>query len=168
MASPFVDKTFTFTQPDGTRFEVRGSDDQHYAAFETLDGYAVVRNPSTGFFEIAQVSSDETMLEPAPGPQGNLDGKRAAVRPGFAELCDGDDQDLCKEGLWVCDGEGLVCDDDPASVVEGCDDNVDDDPNYFPEDMGRQRFYAPVERGFERELKKRIEYFERLRRERNG
>ena len=83
MASPFVDKTFTFTQPDGTRFEVRGSDDQHYAAFETLDGYAVVRNPSTGFFEIAQVSSDETMLEPAPGPQGNLDGTRAAVRPGL-------------------------------------------------------------------------------------
>ncbi|NVK58563.1 MAG: replication-associated recombination protein A [Rhodobacteraceae bacterium] len=40
--------------------------------------------------------------------------------------------------------------------------------DYFPEDMGRQRFYAPVERGFERELKKRVEYFERLRRERNG
>jgi M6 family metalloprotease-like protein len=83
MASPFVGKTFTFTQPDGTKFEVRGWGDQHYAVFETQDGYAVVKNPRTGFFEIAQVSSDGTTLEPAPGPQGNLDGARAAVQPGL-------------------------------------------------------------------------------------
>lgn len=35
--------------------------------------------------------------------------------------------------------------------------------NYFPQDMGRQSFYHPVERGFEREMKKRIEYFDKLR-----
>ena len=70
MASPFIGKTFTFVQPDGTKFEVRGWGDQHYAVFETLDGYTVVKNPSTGFFEIAQVSGDGTMLESAPGPQG--------------------------------------------------------------------------------------------------
>ncbi|MDY0008799.1 MAG: replication-associated recombination protein A [Bdellovibrionales bacterium] len=40
--------------------------------------------------------------------------------------------------------------------------------NYFPEAMPRQRFYAPVERGFERELKKRIEYWDKLRRDKNG
>lgn len=34
---------------------------------------------------------------------------------------------------------------------------------YFPEKIGRQKFYEPVERGFERDLRKRIEYFERLR-----
>jgi len=83
MASPFVGKTFTFTQPDGTQFKVCGWGDQHYAVFETLDGYTVVKNPSTGFFEIAQISSDGTMLESAPGPQGNLDGVRAAVQPGL-------------------------------------------------------------------------------------
>lgn len=77
MASTFINKTFTFTQPDGTKFEVRGWGDQHYAVFETLDGYTVVKNPSTGFFEIAQVSSDGTMLESAPGPPGNLDGARS-------------------------------------------------------------------------------------------
>ena len=82
MASPFVGKKFTFTQPDGTKFEVRGWGDQHYARFETLDGYSVVKNPSTGFFEIAQVSSDGTMLESAPGPPGNLDGSLAPVEPG--------------------------------------------------------------------------------------
>ena len=30
---------------------------------------------------------------------------------------------------------------------------------YFPEKLGRQEFYRPVERGFEREIKKRLEYF---------
>lgn len=35
--------------------------------------------------------------------------------------------------------------------------------NYFPEEMGRRRFYNPVDRGFEREIKKRVEYFDKLR-----
>jgi len=39
---------------------------------------------------------------------------------------------------------------------------------YFPDDMERVSFYAPVERGFERELAKRLTYFERLRQSRQG
>ncbi len=35
--------------------------------------------------------------------------------------------------------------------------------NCFPESMGRQTFYQPVERGFEREIKKRLEYWDNLR-----
>ena len=35
--------------------------------------------------------------------------------------------------------------------------------NYFPENMDRQQFYAPVERGFEREVAKRLEYWSKLR-----
>ncbi len=35
--------------------------------------------------------------------------------------------------------------------------------NYFPETMQRPVYYQPEERGFERELKKRIEYFGKLR-----
>ncbi|MBX7065805.1 MAG: replication-associated recombination protein A [Parachlamydiales bacterium] len=35
--------------------------------------------------------------------------------------------------------------------------------NYFPESMERQSLYHPVERGFEREMKKRLEYFQKLR-----
>ena len=35
--------------------------------------------------------------------------------------------------------------------------------NYFPPLMPKETFYHPVERGFERELKKRIAYFQRLR-----
>jgi len=35
--------------------------------------------------------------------------------------------------------------------------------NYFPETMKRPVLYQPVERGFERELKKRLDYFVKLR-----
>ncbi|PIS02883.1 MAG: AAA family ATPase [Chlamydiae bacterium CG10_big_fil_rev_8_21_14_0_10_42_34] len=34
---------------------------------------------------------------------------------------------------------------------------------YFPDEIGRQNFYRPVERGFEREMKKRHAYFAKLR-----
>ena len=37
--------------------------------------------------------------------------------------------------------------------------------NYFPDGMRRAKFYHPVDRGYEREIKKRIEYFDRLREE---
>ncbi len=35
--------------------------------------------------------------------------------------------------------------------------------NYFPKDTQRQEFYHPIERGFERDMKKRLEYFKKLR-----
>jgi putative ATPase len=38
--------------------------------------------------------------------------------------------------------------------------------NYWPDKIGRQTLYEPVERGFERELRKRLEYWARLREER--
>lgn len=39
--------------------------------------------------------------------------------------------------------------------------------NYFPDEMGgRRTFYEPPERGFEREIRKRLEYWEGLRRKR--
>ena len=40
--------------------------------------------------------------------------------------------------------------------------------NYFPEAMKRPVFYQPVERGFERELKRRLDYFVKLRARRNS
>ena len=38
--------------------------------------------------------------------------------------------------------------------------------NYFPEKMGRHTFYDPPERGFEREIRKRLDWWSKLRRER--
>ena len=40
--------------------------------------------------------------------------------------------------------------------------------NYFPDGMKRMKLYYPVDRGFEREVKKRIEYFDRLRAEKQA
>lgn len=39
--------------------------------------------------------------------------------------------------------------------------------NYFPDDMPRTAFYAPPERGFEREINKRLVYWDKLRAEKN-
>jgi putative ATPase len=36
--------------------------------------------------------------------------------------------------------------------------------NYFPDGVERRNFYRPGERGFEREIKKRLEYWDKLRR----
>ena len=38
--------------------------------------------------------------------------------------------------------------------------------NYWPDEMEPQHYYQPVERGFEREVKKRLDYWEKLRRDR--
>lgn len=50
---------------------------------------------------------------------------------------------------------GYIYDPDTATGFSG--------QNCFPESMGRQKFYTPVERGFEREIKKRLDYWESLR-----
>ncbi len=39
--------------------------------------------------------------------------------------------------------------------------------NYFPDGMPREQFYTPAERGFEREIKKRLDYWAELRRKLN-
>jgi putative ATPase len=36
--------------------------------------------------------------------------------------------------------------------------------NYFPDGIARRDFYRPTERGFEREIRKRLDYWDRLRR----
>lgn len=40
--------------------------------------------------------------------------------------------------------------------------------NYFPDEMNREQFYSPVERGFEREVAKRLEYWAKLRAKRGS
>ena len=39
---------------------------------------------------------------------------------------------------------------------------------YFPDALGRQHFYQPVERGFERDIRKRLDWWQKLRGERGG
>ncbi len=55
-------------------------------------------------------------------------------------------------------GAGYCYDHDAPDAYSG--------QNYWPEALGRQKLYEPVERGFEREIRKRLDYWEKLRRER--
>jgi putative ATPase len=57
-------------------------------------------------------------------------------------------------------GAGYGYDHDAPDAFSGQD--------YFPEALGRQTFYDPPERGFEREIRKRLEYWAKLRKERGG
>ncbi|MBO6901739.1 MAG: replication-associated recombination protein A [Rhizobiaceae bacterium] len=55
-------------------------------------------------------------------------------------------------------GTGYQYDHDQPDAFSGQD--------YFPEAMGRQQYYDPPDRGFEREIRKRLDYWSKLRRER--
>lgn len=56
-------------------------------------------------------------------------------------------------------GAGYVYDPDTKDGFSG--------QNYWPDGMKRQKFYRPFERGFERDIKKRLEYWENLRKKLN-
>ncbi|MFI3242437.1 MAG: replication-associated recombination protein A [Alphaproteobacteria bacterium] len=53
--------------------------------------------------------------------------------------------------------EGYIYDPDTKDGFSGQD--------YFPEKMDRIKIYNPIERGFEREIKKRVDFFDKLRKE---
>lgn len=55
-------------------------------------------------------------------------------------------------------GAGYLYDHDEPDAFSGQD--------YFPEKMGRRQFYDPPDRGFEREVRKRLDYWVKLRAER--
>jgi putative ATPase len=57
-------------------------------------------------------------------------------------------------------GDGYRYDHDEPDAFSGQD--------YFPDKLGRQVFYDPPERGFEREIRKRLDWWSKLRRERGG
>ena len=56
-----------------------------------------------------------------------------------------------KEGY----GEGYIYDHDTPEGFSG--------QHYFPEEMERKTFYVPYKRGFEREIQKRLSYWQKLR-----
>lgn len=54
-------------------------------------------------------------------------------------------------------GKGYEYDHDTPEAFSG--------QNYFPDEMPRENFYDPPERGFEREIRKRLDYWAKLRKE---
>jgi putative ATPase len=57
-------------------------------------------------------------------------------------------------------GSGYEYDHDAPEAFSGQD--------YFPDELGRQTFYDPPDRGFEREIRKRLDYWAKRRRERGN
>src|SRR5512143_630739 len=57
-------------------------------------------------------------------------------------------------------GRGYAYDHDEDEAFSG--------QNYLPDALPRQQFYNPPERGFEREIRKRLDYWAKLRQERGG
>jgi putative ATPase len=57
-------------------------------------------------------------------------------------------------------GAGYAYDHDAPDAFSGQD--------YFPDGMKRPVFYTPVDRGFERDMKKRVDWFASLRAKRGG
>ena len=57
-------------------------------------------------------------------------------------------------------GDGYLYDHDQPDAFSGQD--------YFPEAIERDRYYEPVDRGFERDVAKRLDYWAKLRRERSS
>jgi len=57
-------------------------------------------------------------------------------------------------------GEGYRYDHDEPDAFSG--------QNYWPDKIGRRKLYAPEERGFERKIGKRLDYWAKLRKERGG
>ncbi len=57
-------------------------------------------------------------------------------------------------------GDGYEYDHDAEGAFSGQD--------YFPDDMEREIFYNPPERGFEREIRKRLDYWAKLRKAKNA
>jgi putative ATPase len=57
-------------------------------------------------------------------------------------------------------GEGYQYDHDTPEAFSG--------QNYFPDEMARQHYYEPPDRGFEREVRKRLAYWAGLRAKRGG
>jgi len=57
-------------------------------------------------------------------------------------------------------GRGYSYDHDTAEAFSG--------QNYFPDALPRQTFYDPPERGFEREIRKRLDYWAKIRKDKGG
>jgi len=58
--------------------------------------------------------------------------------PGIGVPCDGSDDDLCEEGVWVCTGGRAVCEDPTGNIREECNATDDDCDGMVDEEAGMQ------------------------------
>jgi putative ATPase len=82
--------------------------------------------------------------------------KRTAAAPPPAHILNAPTRLMKAQGF----GAGYAYDHDAPEAFSG--------QNYFPDTINREQYYQPNERGFERELIRRVEYFAKLRAKRNN
>jgi putative ATPase len=82
--------------------------------------------------------------------------KRTAAAPPPAHILNAPTRLMKAQGF----GAGYAYDHDAPEAFSG--------QNYFPDTINREQYYQPNERGFERELLRRVEYFAKLRAKRNN
>ncbi len=122
-------------------YERLGSPEGELALAQAVTYLALAPKSNAGYvaYKAARASAKQTGSEPPPKHILNAPTK------------------LMKEQGY---GDGYAYDHDAEDGFSG--------QNYFPESMKRPAFYLPVERGFERELKRRLDYFVKLRSKRNS
>ena len=122
-------------------YERLGSPEGELALAQALTYLALAPKSNAGYvaYKAARASAKSTGSEPPPKHILNAPTK------------------LMKEQGY---GDGYAYDHDAEDGFSG--------QNYFPDTMKRPVFYQPVERGHERELKRRLDYFVKLRAKRNS
>ncbi len=80
--------------------------------------------------------SPESRVEICNDEDDDCDGERdEGFEAAKGQPCDGNDADLCADGVFVCDSGGLRCDDDDATVAEVCNGTDDDCDGSTDEDF---------------------------------
>ena len=122
-------------------YERLGSPEGELALAQAVTYLALAPKSNAGYvaFKAAMASARQTGSEPPPKHILNAPTK------------------MMKEQGY---GEGYAYDHDAEDGFSG--------QNYFPESMKRGVYYQPVERGFERELKRRLDWFVKLRTKRQS
>ena len=122
-------------------YERLGSPEGELALAQAVTYLALAPKSNAGYaaFKAAQAAARETGSAPPPNHILNAP-TRLMKEQGF--------------------GEGYAYDHEAEDAFSG--------QNYFPDGMKRGSYYEPVDRGFERDLKKRMTYFAGLRAKREG
>lgn len=122
-------------------YERLGSPEGELALAQAVTYLALAPKSNAGYtaYKAARASAKQTGSEPPPKHILNAPTK------------------LMKEQGY---GSGYAYDHDAEDGFSG--------QNYFPDGMKRPVFYVPVERGYERDLKKRLDWFVKQRTKRNG
>lgn len=89
MPYPFYGEQFEFTQPDGSRIALLGWGNQNYSVFETLEGYTVIKDPLTGFYQYAKLSEDKNYLITTGADVGKTDPKKLRIEKHLRGARDG-------------------------------------------------------------------------------